>query len=77
MIKVNKWLQTGAEKMLFIYGEWDTWTATSVDLKGNTKCKKFVNPKGSHGTRIRNFPPEMKSEIIKTLEEWLEMPIEN
>jgi len=77
MIKVNKWLQTDAEKMLFIYGEWDTWTATSVDLKGNTKCKKFVNPKGSHGTRIRNFSPEMKSEIIKTLEEWLEMPIEN
>lgn len=77
IIKVNKWLQTNAEKMLFIYGEWDTWSATAVDLKDNTKCKKFVNPKGSHGTRIRNFPAEMKTDIIKTLEEWLEMPIEN
>ncbi|MDQ2178722.1 S28 family serine protease [Marinifilum sp. D714] len=77
MIQVNKWLQTDAEKMLFIYGEWDTWSATAVDLKDNTKCKKFVNPEGSHGTRIRNFPAEMKTEIIKTLEEWLEMPIEN
>ncbi|WP_321299344.1 S28 family serine protease [Marinifilum fragile] len=77
MIKVNKWLQTDAEKMLFIYGEWDTWSATAVDLKNNTKCKKFVNPEGSHGTRIRNFPAEMKTDIIKTLEEWLEMPIEN
>lgn len=77
MIKVNKWLQTDAEKMLFIYGEWDTWSATAVDLKDNTKCKKFVNPEGSHGTRIRNFPAEMKTEIINTLEEWLEMPIEN
>ncbi|WP_321306814.1 S28 family serine protease [Marinifilum fragile] len=77
MIKVNKWLQTDAEKMLFIYGEWDTWSATAVDLKNNTKCKKFVNPEGSHGTRIRNFPAEIKTEIIKTLEEWLEMPIDN
>ncbi|WP_282014783.1 S28 family serine protease [Marinifilum flexuosum] len=77
MIQVNKWLQTDAEKMLFIYGEWDTWSATAVDLKDNTKCKKFVNPEGSHGTRIRNFPAEMKTEIIRTLEEWLEMPIEN
>lgn len=77
MIKVNNWLQTDAEKMLFIYGEWDTWSATAVDLKDNTKCKKFVNPEGSHGTRIRNFPAEMKTDIIKTLEEWLEMPIEN
>ncbi|GAB7088115.1 S28 family serine protease [Marinifilum fragile] len=77
MIKVNKWLQTDAEKMLFIYGEWDTWSATAVDLKDNTKCKKFVNPEGSHGTRIRNFPAEIKTKIIKTLEEWLEMPIDN
>ena len=77
MQKVNKWLQTGAEKMLFIYGEWDTWSATAVDLNGNEKCKKFVNPEGAHGTRIRSFPVEMKNEIIKTLEEWLEMPINN
>jgi hypothetical protein len=77
MKKVNNWLQNDAEKMLFIYGEWDTWSATAVDLKENTKCKKFVNPEGAHGTRIRNFPPEMKNEIISTLEEWLEIPINN
>lgn len=75
MKKVNEWLQSDAEKMLFIYGEWDTWSATAVDLKGNSKCKKFVNPEGAHGTRIRNFPPEMKNEIISTLEEWLEVSI--
>ncbi|NOU60388.1 S28 family serine protease [Marinifilum caeruleilacunae] len=77
MIEVNQWLQSDAERMLFIYGEWDTWSATAVDLKENTKCKKFVNPEGAHGTRIRHFPPEMKKEIIKTLEKWLEMPIAN
>lgn len=77
MQKINKWLQNDASKMLFIYGEYDTWSATAVDLKENDKCKKFVNPEGSHGTRIRSFPPEMKNEIIKTLEEWLEIKIEN
>ncbi|WP_421918519.1 S28 family serine protease [Marinifilum sp.] len=77
MQKVNHWLQTDAEKMLFIYGEWDTWSATAVDLKGKNKCKKFVNPEGAHRTRIKSFPPDMKNEIIKTLEEWLEIRIEN
>ncbi len=77
MGKINKWLQSDAEKILFIYGEYDTWSATQVDLKANNKCKKFINPEGSHGTRIRSFPPEMKSEIIKTLEAWLEIKIDN
>jgi len=77
MQKVNTWLQSDAEKILFIYGEWDTWSATAVNLKENTNCKKFVNPEGAHGTRIRHFPAEMRNEIIKTLEEWLELPIEN
>jgi hypothetical protein len=77
MNKVNNWLQSDAEKILFIYGEWDTWSATAVDLKDNNKCKKFINPEGAHGTRIRNFPPEMKNEIIATLEEWLEVSINN
>ncbi|MCT4615227.1 MAG: peptidase [Marinifilaceae bacterium] len=71
MNKINKWLQTDAYNMLFIYGEYDTWSATSVQLNGNTKCKKFVNPKGSHATRIRNFKEETQTEIISTLESWL------
>jgi len=77
MIKINKWLQTDAEKMLFIYGEYDTWSATAVDLKGNNKCKKFVNPEGSHKTRIKSFPPEMKKEIIQTLKDWMGITVEN
>lgn len=75
MVKVNKWLQSDAKKMLFIYGEYDTWSATAVDLKGNNKCKKFVNPEGSHKTRIKSFPEEMQKEIVSTLEEWLDLKI--
>ncbi|MBN2598170.1 S28 family serine protease [Labilibaculum sp.] len=75
MIKINKWLQTDAEKILFIYGENDTWSATAVDLKGNNKCKKFVNPEGSHKSRINSFPSEMKKEILNTLEEWMDVQL--
>jgi len=75
MIKINHWLQTDAEKILFIYGEYDTWSATAVNLKGNKKCKKFVNPKGSHRSRIKSFPPEIKKEILSTLEEWMDVKL--
>lgn len=71
MQKVNQWLQSDAKNMLFIYGEYDAWSATAVNLKGNHKCKKFVNPKGAHGTRINSFPVKMQKEIIKTIKGWL------
>jgi len=76
MKDVNAWLHKDAAKMLFIYGEYDTWTATAVELGENTKCKKFVNPKGAHSSRIKHFPKEMQHEIIQTLEKWLEMDID-
>lgn len=77
MQAVNKWLQNDAEKMLFIYGEYDTWSATQVDLNGNNKCKKFINPAGAHRTRIHSFPPKMQEEIIASLENWLAIDIKN
>lgn len=76
MVKINKWLQTDAEKMLFIYGEYDTWSATAVNLKENNKCQKFLNPEGSHKTRIKSFPEEMQKEIVSTLEAWLDLKIQ-
>jgi len=76
MIAVNQWLQADAEKMLFIYGEYDTWSATQVELKDNKKCQKYINPAGAHRTRIKSFPTEMQKEIVKTLENWLEMEID-
>jgi hypothetical protein len=75
MLAVNKWLQTDADKMLFIYGEYDPWSATQVHLKDNLKCRKFIRPEGSHGTRIRNFSPEKQAKILQTLEAWLEIEI--
>lgn len=76
MIAVDQWLKTKADKMLFIYGEYDTWSATQVQLKDNDKCQKFINPEGAHRTRIKSFPTEMQKEIVKTLETWLEMEID-
>ena len=75
MIAVNQWLQADANKMLFIYGEYDTWSATQVELKDNDKCQKFINPAGAHRTRIKSFPTEMQKEIVKTLETWLGIKI--
>jgi hypothetical protein len=67
------YLKNNDPKMMFIYGEVDPWTAAGVTwLTGKQNVKLFVQPNGSHRTRISTMPDEMKAEAMKILSEWLE-----
>ena len=76
MKNVNKWLQSDAEKMLFIYGESDPWSSTAVDIKNNKNIVKIVKPNGSHRSRILNLPEKEKKVAFETLSKWLGIDIE-
>ena len=71
MRAISKWLQTDAEKILFIYGGSDPWYATGVDLKTNWKSRKYVKSDMSHTCRIKDFDPVSREDLINTLKEWL------
>ncbi len=71
MADIQKWLQTDAKKMLFIYGGQDPWGATAVDLKDNENCVKYVRGDMHHGCRIKSFEEITKIDIIETLKDWL------
>ncbi|MEW6195729.1 MAG: S28 family serine protease [Bacteroidota bacterium] len=68
---VNKWLQKHGNNILYIYGGNDTWSATSIQLTGETNAVKMIKQGGAHGTSIRNFEGEQKELIHSTLENWL------
>ncbi|HPJ45562.1 MAG TPA: S28 family serine protease [Tenuifilaceae bacterium] len=69
--KVHEWIQKNGNNMLYIYGEYDPWTATAVETGEETNGRRFINPKGNHSTRIKSFPKETRDSIYSTLEEWL------
>ena len=69
--KVQEWIQKNGNNMLYIYGEYDPWTATAVETGEETNGRRFINPKGNHSTRIKSFPKETRDSIYSTLEEWL------
>ncbi|WP_251620085.1 S28 family serine protease [Odoribacter lunatus] len=71
MEAINHWLQTDAEKMLFIYGGKAPWGATAVDLKNNDKCSKYVRGDMGHQCRIKHFEEITKMDILDTLKDWL------
>jgi hypothetical protein len=75
MQAINSWLQKYGNNMIFIYGEIDSWSATALELTGETNAIKMVLKDGTHKTRINSFNQEDRTFIIKTLEEWLDYQI--
>lgn len=63
-------LQTDA-RMLFIYGQYDPWSAVMPADPHKDNIRFFVQPGGSHRARIGTFPEETREEIKSILTEWL------
>ncbi len=75
MQEIKSFLDTSAEKMLFIYGEYDAWSATAVELTDGASQRevyKFVRPKGNHGDRIKTFNEESQKRIYGIIDGWLD-----
>ncbi len=69
--KLKKFVAKGNSKMMFIYGEFDPWSAVKVSEPKDKNVVLFIQPKGSHGTRISTLPAEMKAEAVSLLKKWL------
>lgn len=69
--KLEEFIRTTDSKMLFIYGEFDPWSAVKVQNPNKENIKIFIEPKGSHRARINTFPDDMRGEIISILSNWL------
>ena len=73
--KTVKFLKKNDPKMLYVYGEYDPWSASGVCQWLHTSKKHhlkiYVQPAGSHRSRISNMPDKMREEIINQLKEWM------
>lgn len=68
---MTEFIRTTDKKMLFIYGEFDPWSAVKVEDPHTPNVKVFVDPAGSHRARIGTFPEDTQKEIISILSGWL------
>jgi hypothetical protein len=69
--QVDRFIREDARRFIFLYGGNDPWRATAADPGDNKECIRIIREGGSHGTRIRNLPPEQQELVITKLEEWL------
>jgi hypothetical protein len=72
---VKKFIKTTNSKILFVYGEFDPWSASGFEVPDKDNFLKIVKPGGSHSTRINNLPKNQQEQVKDTLENWLEQPV--
>ena len=65
-------VQKDGNKMLFIYGEWDPWSAPAYRKEDRKDQLVLYKPHGSHRARISNLPYFKKKKAIRMLKKWLE-----
>lgn len=69
--KVRDYAENKGNKILYIYGENDTWGACAPNPKPKVNALKMILKGGHHGTRIKNFSPEQQLLIYTKLNSWL------
>lgn len=75
MQRVDHFVRHEAERMIFIYGEWDPWSAPAVQWSGNPGVEVIIKPRGNHRTRIVDLPEYQQDKVYELLEDWLGMEV--
>lgn len=69
--KCVDYIRQNDPKMIFIYGEFDPWSAAAVNFENKKNMFKAVCPGGNHGSRIANLPLDLKNEVTGRIKKWL------
>lgn len=73
---VRDYVENKGDKILYIYGGYDTWGACAPNPKPNVDAVKIVLPGGSHKTRIASFDAAGRQKIYSTIQRWLGESVE-
>ena len=74
MPDVNDWVATEAERVLWIYGELDPWSARPFAPALARDNLVLTVPGGNHGARIAQLPQPEHDQAVAALARWLETP---
>lgn len=67
---IADWLATEGERVMFVYGENDPYTAAAFDPAGNPGVLRFDVPGGNHGAQIQQLPAADREAALAALEAW-------
>jgi len=70
MRDIDDFIEHHGERLLFIYGEWDPWTAGKFPLGDASDSETLIQPQGTHGARIESLTASDRASALAKLEAW-------
>jgi len=70
MNDIVDWVKTQGHALLFVYGEYDPWTAAAVDLGDATDSYRFLVAAGNHGSRIAQLGGADNAAALAAIRRW-------
>jgi hypothetical protein len=64
------WVRDEADELIFLYGEYDPWTAGAFDLGSNQGATRFTVPAGTHQSGLLDLPAVERVAALALLEGW-------
>ncbi|MBO4557796.1 MAG: aminopeptidase [Bacteroidales bacterium] len=69
--KMDRFLRRNKCNIVFIYGQYDPWSAVRAGDRHSSTNHIFIDPAGSHRARIGTFDEETQAEIKEIIAGWL------
>ncbi|MEU2557816.1 S28 family serine protease [Streptomyces longispororuber] len=66
---VDRWVRTRGQRMMFIYGENDPWSAERF-TPSHRDSYRYVVPGANHGASIAKLPEPQQSRVVATVKRW-------
>lgn len=71
LIGVREWVQSQGKGLMFVYGEFDPWTAGAFErLNANADNHQFIVPKGNHGSNYTALSGAARTKAMEVLSRW-------
>ena len=73
MADIDRWVRTKASRMLFVYGEFDPWSAEPFDcgpVGANRQCLRRWVREGTHGAAVNELPTGTRRALIARIRDW-------
>jgi hypothetical protein len=74
MVDVQNWVKTEAKRIIFIYGEFDPWSAGRFEITPGSENYLYVAPGGNHGSNLARLTADDRAAALALLQSWLGVP---
>ena len=71
---IDQWLRTEGDNIIYIYGEYDPWTAAMFEPGEGTNALRIIQAEEDHGVRIDDL--DERARVVDSLELWLGVEID-